>query len=124
MTTSAAEAQIRLLLGRMSEAWNRGDMAAFDAAFTADVDFVDTAGVWYRGRDAVQAVHAREIGTTLKGTAMTTEQVSVRVLSDDIAVAQAENLIQPAGRRVMMTLVASRTGDGWSFLAAQSTLVA
>jgi uncharacterized protein (TIGR02246 family) len=63
------------LVARAETAWNRHEMAAFSDLFSADADFVNVAGWWWRGRDEIEAMHTR-----LHETIFSESQIEMRIL--------------------------------------------
>jgi uncharacterized protein (TIGR02246 family) len=63
------------LVVRAETAWNTHDMAAFSGLFSADADFVNVAGWWWRGRDEIEAMHTR-----LHETIFSESHMEMRVL--------------------------------------------
>ncbi len=115
------EERIKKLVANMQDAWNRDDIKAFDSAFSEDVDFVNTAGKLFRGRDQIEPEHTKE-RELLKGTELKIEDVMVGFLGDEIAVVHATHSFPPTNRRATMTaLVVKRDGE-WRIRATQSTM--
>ncbi len=54
------EASVESVVGRLLEAWNRGDAQAFGELFTSDADYVTAAGDWRKGREAIRQLLAVE----------------------------------------------------------------
>jgi uncharacterized protein (TIGR02246 family) len=67
-------------------AWNSHDMKAFADLFTVDADFVNVAGMWWKGRAEIQAKHEESHATRFKTTNLVSTGTSVRLLRGDIAV--------------------------------------
>jgi ketosteroid isomerase-like protein len=55
--TSDEEA-VRKVVNGFPEAWNRHEMNALGALFTADADFVNVTGRHWKGRESIQLNHA------------------------------------------------------------------
>lgn len=64
----SAEADVRSLIGRAIEGWERGDGDAFAAPFTEDADFVTFGGDHLKGRPMIASLHQHLFDTVLKGS--------------------------------------------------------
>jgi uncharacterized protein (TIGR02246 family) len=60
MNQTQVTAPLQRRVSEIADAWNRGDLAAYDAVFAADADFVDTSGGLTSGRAAIAAVHEQD----------------------------------------------------------------
>ena len=61
-------------------------MAAFAGLFSADADFVNVAGWWWRGRDEIEAMHARLHETIFAVSSMDMWLAGSRQITEDIYV--------------------------------------
>lgn len=122
MNQAQVTAQLQQRVSDMADAWNRGDLAAYDAVFAADADFVDTSAGLTSGRAAIAAVHEREFTTRLAGIKTELDAVAVRPLSDEAAVVRIENRFRPGDRAVVMTAAFVRHEEDWQIVAAQASL--
>jgi uncharacterized protein (TIGR02246 family) len=111
-------------------AWNAHDMKAFGELFADDADFVNVAGMWWKGRAEIQRKHEESHATRLKGTTLAASGTSTRLLRRDVAVLhfswELTGEVDPDGkplapRRGIMTIVASGHGSKWQIVAAQNT---
>jgi uncharacterized protein (TIGR02246 family) len=116
------EEEIKKLVTNMRDAWNRGDIKSFDSAFAEDVDFVDTAGKPYKGRDQIEGEHMKEIEGRLKGSQMDIDEVTVRFLQDEIAVVHISTNIRPGNRHTIMTAITMKEDGKWIISAAQNSI--
>src|SRR5215469_3548197 len=98
---ASQEDNVRKAVSGIQEAWKRHDMEAFGKLFAADADFVNVAGDWWKGRNAIQMNHAYAHGTILaetqavdlpraaygifNNTTLRLGEVDVRFLRDDVA---------------------------------------
>ena len=121
MNQAQVTAQLQRRVSEMVEAANRHDVAAYDAVFAADADFIDTSGGLTSGRAAIAAVHKEEFATRLAGLKIENESVAVRPLSDQAAVVRIENRFQPGDRRVVMTAVFVKHGEDWQIVAGHAS---
>jgi uncharacterized protein (TIGR02246 family) len=134
------EGQVRQVVGGFVETWNRHDMEAFGRLFAPDADFVNVAGDWWKGRDAIQERHAYAHGTIpvdtpgdqpryygiFKSTTLRFTQMDVRFLRNDVAAVHASMELPgdprtPNPRHSTATFVLTRQDGGWLIAAAQNT---
>jgi uncharacterized protein (TIGR02246 family) len=125
MTT--AEADVRAVLDRLTQAWNDGDAAAYGRLFTEDADYVTFFGLNTPGRTRIEEVHRALFEGPLKGSKLTGGgEVKVRFVRPDVAVAVGGGGSSLAGaedRASTVTFVLVREGDGWLITAFQNTRV-
>lgn len=121
---------IREVFERLVEAWNAGDADAYGAQFTGDADYVAFDGVNQKGRHGIIAGHRPLFDRFLKGSRLTGELVSVRVLAPDVAVAHALGSIIDRGRTTpkperlsSQTLVLVKRDGVWQVTAFHNTRV-
>jgi ketosteroid isomerase-like protein len=133
---------VRKLVAGFTTAWNHHDMEAFGKLFATDADFVNVAGVRWKGRESIQMHHAWSHGGIprdtpgfdksdphygiFKTSALQFTQIDVRFLRKDVAVAIVDSEL--AGdtrtanpRHAVLTLVLTRQNGGWLIAAAQNT---
>jgi uncharacterized protein (TIGR02246 family) len=84
------EATIRRMATRFAETWNAHDMDAMAALFAEDADFVNVAGMHWRGRRQIRDEHARLHELQFKNSTLTVERVTVRFLEPGVALAHIE----------------------------------
>lgn len=106
------------------------DAEALGSLFTDDAEFVNIFAGRMHGRADIEAQHARHFGMGLQGVRLTGVVTHVKELGPDAAVLHAEwtrevtatsgAATMPPGKGVF-TFVATRSGDRWSFAAAQNT---
>jgi uncharacterized protein (TIGR02246 family) len=111
----------------LSEAWNRADAEAFASQCTADVDFINLLGMYVKGRAAVVAIHEKIFNGPYAASTLEFTVESVRMLSDDFAVAIVPGTLRiPAGPvkgvvTTIATMVLVRTGSSWLVASFQNT---
>jgi uncharacterized protein (TIGR02246 family) len=134
------EQEVRQAVNGFAETWNRHDMAAFGRLFAPDADFVNVAGDWWKGSQAIQMHHAYSHGTIpadtqgeplvyygiFKTSTMRFNEIDVRFLRKDVAVAHASwellgDARTPNPRHGLFTFVLNRQDGGWLVAAAQNT---
>jgi len=101
------EDEVRRLLDRLFDAWNRGDAPAFAALFSPEADYVTGEGEWVHGRAAIGALLA---AAAASGPASLQGPPSVR-LHDGAASAIFRWSAGPAGG--IVSCVLERGPDGW-----------
>lgn len=134
---------VRKTVAGFPAAWNSHDMAAFGKLFTVDADFVNVAGVWWRGRTEIQRQHvwahgaipidtqgfdaaARAHYGIFKDSRLQFKSIDVRFLRKDVAVAHVSSELlgdaRTATPRVgVLTFVLTRQDGEWLIAAAQNT---
>jgi uncharacterized protein (TIGR02246 family) len=129
-SVEAAETSPEALVDGFVRAWNSHDMRAFAGLFTDDADFVNVAGMWWKGRAEIQAKHEESHATRFKTTHLTSTGVSVRLPRADVAVihftweltGQLDGEGKPVpSRRGIIQMLAVKQADGWRITAAQNT---
>jgi len=116
--------EIRALIERTRDAWNRGDGAAYGACFTADASDVTYYGTVYRGSREIGRAHQALFDSVLKGTRLTVDILEIRRYGGDAAVVltrgeSSKGTPRKLGKLVTYTVVRDRTG--WSIAAVQKT---
>jgi uncharacterized protein (TIGR02246 family) len=130
-TMTTFEEPIRAHVRRMMVAWNAHDMHAFAALFSADAEFVNVVGMWWRGRAQIEAAHVATHRTMFKDSQLSGEVAAVKAVRPDVAVAHLRwtmtGALSPAGARipprhgVMVFVLAKDGGEAWTIRAAQNT---
>ena len=136
------EEDVRKTVGGFSQSWNDHDMEAFGKLFATDADFVNVAGDWWKGREAIQAQHAYSHGTIpadtkgfealrvyygiFKTSTIRFTEIDVRFLRRDVALAHASwemlgDTRTQNPRHGLLTFVLTREHSGWFITAAQNT---
>jgi uncharacterized protein (TIGR02246 family) len=134
------EAAVRQVVSGFVDDWNRHDMEAFGRLFAPDADFVNVAGDWWKGREAIEERHAYAHGTIpvdtpgdqprywgiFKTSKLRFTQVDVRFLRNDVAVAHVSMELfgdtrTPNPRHSTATFVLTRQNGKWLIAAAQNT---
>jgi len=68
-----AEREVRELLTRWEDAWNRNDAAAYARNYAVDADFVNPLGGLVPGRQAIQDIHIFLFGGAFRGSSQKAE---------------------------------------------------
>jgi uncharacterized protein (TIGR02246 family) len=127
---AAEERRIRDLTRQLAEAWNRNDGAAYAALFTEDGDYVAFDGTHLKGREENARHHDRLFEGVLRGTRLVYEDVSVRFLTEDVAVMHGygsvlmpwQSTVAPR-RRSLQTYVVVKQDGAWRIAAFHNTRV-
>ena len=124
------ETAIRTLANRWQEYWNSHDMHAMATLLTEDADFVNVAGLHWKGRAKIEGEHAKRHQTNLKNSVWVTRNVTVQVLSPHFALVHLDwgisgdtdfdgTLRQP--REGIFTWLVTKHGGSWLIRAAHNT---
>ncbi|WNG41690.1 SgcJ/EcaC family oxidoreductase [Archangium violaceum] len=128
------EMEIRQLVAAQTEAWNKGDAAAWTKDFTPDSEFINIVGSVFEGREQIEQRHAAIFATLFKGSQ---DKVTVRKIvfpEPNIAVVDAVHEVTghsglPPGvqntesglLRTQMKYVMKKTDGQWQILAGHNT---
>ena len=116
---------IRALVQRGQDAWNRGDGAAYGACFTADATDVTFAGTVYHGGVEIGRAHQALFDSFLKGTRLTVQILEIRRYGSDTAIVvtrgeSSKGDAKKLGKLATYTVI--RDADGqWRIAAVQKT---
>ncbi|WP_316015141.1 SgcJ/EcaC family oxidoreductase [Roseobacter sp. HKCCA0434] len=111
-------------------AWMARDAGALARLCTADADFVNVVGLWWRDRAAIERAHHYGLTTFFRNSELSVRRVEVRRLGDRVAVVHARmrlsGQIAPDGtvaedRQTILIFVCMRGGEGWQAVAVQNT---
>jgi uncharacterized protein (TIGR02246 family) len=128
----ADEAAIRQIERVWDDGWNHHDAKMMASVLAEDVDFVNVAGRWFKGRAAFQEHMERfQAEQFAQSTRMTTD-TEIRFLTAEIAVVHsgakisgdraADGSLQ-SPRNVLMTRVVMKIDGKWVVVAAHNTNV-
>jgi uncharacterized protein (TIGR02246 family) len=87
---SPDEQLIRGLAATFERAWNTHDMNILGSIATDDIDFVNVAGLHWKGRAEVVRQHAERHKVRFRNSMWTTEHVAVQFLSPDVALVHVD----------------------------------
>jgi uncharacterized protein (TIGR02246 family) len=112
--------------------WNDHDMDSLGTILRADVDFVNLAGVWLKGKAAsiklLKLVHQ----TTFKSSVWTTDSVEIRYVKPDLAILHIgwgiSGDVDPDGmtrkpRHGMFTWVCIKEKGQWQLLSIDNVII-
>ena len=83
------EQAIHNTVAGVEESWNQHDMDAFAALLTPDVEWVNPAGMWWRGRADVKRAHQAYHETFFKTTDRHATEITIQRLTPDVAIVNA-----------------------------------
>lgn len=120
----ADEAAIKQLVAARERAWNAGDVEGYRALLTEDADIVSATGRAARGRDEFLRLYAEQHAGALAGAVTHTKVTHVRMLSDDVALADVEYRMTggkvAAIRHGLMAFILRRDNGRWRISAIRS----
>jgi uncharacterized protein (TIGR02246 family) len=124
------ESAVRNVLAEYAVAWNRHDMAAFGRLFTENCDYVNIAGVHWKGVQEIVQRQAELFQNRLKTAVRTLTGVEVRFSTPDVALVHATwdvtGWSRPTGEAVpvlkeITTMVMVKTNGKWPITSFQNT---
>src|SRR6266849_11062400 len=128
---SAEEEQaIRDVATRFEVAWNTHDMNVLGSITTEDVDFVNVAGLHWKGRDQVVKEHAERHKVRFKNSVVTFKAVHVQSLRPDMALVHIDwetrgdldfDLKPWPPRKGIFSWLMVKSGGDWKIRAVQNT---
>jgi uncharacterized protein (TIGR02246 family) len=128
--STADEQAIRDLADRFKVAWNTHDMNILGSITTDDVDFVNVAGLHWKGREQVVKEHAQRHAVRFKNSVWTNKAVGVQFLRSDMALVHVEwethgdldfDLKPWPPRKGIFSWLVIKTGVDWKIRAVQNT---
>ncbi|WP_243318950.1 YybH family protein [Geothrix paludis] len=127
---SAEAAAVTRVIESFAACWNRHDMNAFGALFSADAEFVNVVGLWWKGRAEIQAAHEFTHQTLFRDSRLTIGEVFTRFPAPHLAIARCrwklEGHVTPDGaplpeRNGILLNVLRQEGGGWFIIDSQNT---
>jgi uncharacterized protein (TIGR02246 family) len=127
---TADEQAIRTLATEFERAWNSHDMNILGSITTEDVDFVNVAGLHWKGRADVVREHAERHKVRFKNSVWTTEHVDVQFLTAAVALVHIDwqtrgdldfELKPWPPRKGVFSWVVVKTAGQWRIRAVQNT---
>jgi uncharacterized protein (TIGR02246 family) len=126
ITTTSAAVDV---IGRLQEAWNRGDGASYGAEYTEGASHLTVRGETIYGREAIGAGHAGIFATIYAGSVLDIDVLEVRALGQDVVVATTRNTLDVPGGplagtlHAVGTLVMVRADGRWRVEASHNSIV-
>jgi uncharacterized protein (TIGR02246 family) len=121
---------VRNVLAEYEVSWNGHDTAAFGGLFTEDCDYVNTAGVRWKGVQEIAQRNAELFQKRLKRAVRRLTGVEVRFSTPDVALVHATwdvtGWSRPAGEAIpvlkeITTMTMVKTDGKWLIAAFQDT---
>jgi uncharacterized protein (TIGR02246 family) len=79
------EQAIHAVCSQVIENWNVHDMKAFGELFSDDAEFVNVYGMWWTGRERIQAEHEVMHATVFRQSRLSARNMRVKFLRPDVA---------------------------------------
>ena len=126
------EKEIKTLVAKMTEGFNRHDAKALVPLYTADADLVTIQGVWLKGAAEIEKGMQARFDTRLRETTLKTVGVTIRFIKPDVAIVHVRNgssgLIESNGQKVppseeLSTRVLIKENGKWRITAFHNTTV-
>lgn len=127
----ADDAAIRAVQARQEAAWNAHDAHGYAQLFAEDADVVNILGWWWKGRAEAERKLATAFAFVFAESRLHIDDVSVRPLSDDLALAHVTwsmtGARSPDGsggnvpQHGIETQVLQRSPAGWLIVSFQNT---
>lgn len=128
----AQTAEIRAVADSWEKAWNDHDMRALGSLFVDDADFVNVAGLHWKGRTQIELEHANRHEGRFKESVWQTRDIEVQLLNQDFAILHLE-WSRTGDRyfggepnrtfRGIFTWLLKREGNRWLIRAAHNTYI-
>ena len=124
------ESAVRNVLAEYTVSWNRHDAAAVSRLFTEDCDYVNIAGIHWKGVQQILQQHEEQFQNTLKTAARTLTGTEVRFSIHDVALVHATwdvtGRSRPTGEagpvlKEITTMVMVKSNGKWLITAFQDT---
>lgn len=115
-----------------ADAWMARDASALAALFAPEADFVNVVGIWWQGRDRIEAAHHHGLTRYFAQSRLAPGRITLRWIGPEAAVVRCRYRLSgqsaqsggtAAPRSTMMIFVMQRmAGTGaWHCVAAQNT---
>ena len=127
------ENAVRAIGARAVETWNAHDMKGFAALFREDAEFVNVYGMWWTGRERIQAEHEATHATVFSRSRLSAAEMRVKFLRPDVAslhmLWHLTGLVLPNGqalpdRKGVLVYVLAKDAGEWRIAVAQNTDIA
>ncbi len=124
--------QIEAGVDALIKSWNNHDYADLKDYATADCEWVNIVGMWWKNRDEVQYAHDAFHKSMFKNTALSKNQITIRFVTPDVAIVHLDQHIgaytTPNGHEFpeadnLTTLVFVKKEEKWLMTAGQNVVV-
>ncbi|MDQ3665224.1 MAG: SgcJ/EcaC family oxidoreductase [Acidobacteriota bacterium] len=122
---------IKSIALKWQDTWNRHDMKALAALVAEDADLITVGGTWLRSGKEFEEDHAKSHTMMFKESVLTTNNLEVKFIRPDVAVAHVEWSIKgvkdPDGmprqpQQGISTWVVEKRKGTWLIIAAQNNI--
>ena len=122
--------EINRVVKAFAETWNKHDMNAFAELFSADAEFVNVVGLWWKGRPEIKGAHEFTHQTMFKNSQLSINEISTRLPVPGIAIARCrwtlEGHVTPEGaplppRNGVLVNTLRHEGGKWFIIDSQNT---
>jgi uncharacterized protein (TIGR02246 family) len=129
---ASEQTEIRAVVARYAEAWNRHDIAALADILTDDTDWINIVGMHWRGKAAVLKGHDVYHRTFFRDTALDFTDVDLRPITQDAVVAVVTIKVgdftppdgQPRiGTQDRLSLIIAKRSGGWRIVHGHNTVI-
>jgi len=126
---SETEGAVTNVMGRLRDAWERGDGEAYGRLFSEDAQYVTAPGERMHGRKAISESHQRIFDTFFKGTRLGRDYpFSTREIRPDVVLVESAGSVLFPGEREqsvapngLMTMIVAKVDAGWQIVSFQNT---
>jgi uncharacterized protein (TIGR02246 family) len=130
LATSTEDLAVRALPQRIIDGWNRADGHALASVYAEDGILVAGHGVVKHGREQIASYHEELFATSIKGTRLTVEVLTVRFLDPNTAILQTKGGILWPGETTLapsnvgiQSFIAVKREAGWRVVLFQNTRI-
>ncbi|MFD5246664.1 SgcJ/EcaC family oxidoreductase [Amycolatopsis sp. NPDC058340] len=125
------QTEVLAVLGKLADAWNDGDAAAYASLFTEDADYVTFFGMNMPGRAMIESAHRSLFEGPLRGSKLQAGggEPKVRFVRPDVAIvvsgggSSLSGGKPEPGRESTLTYVLVEESGGWRVASFQNTRV-
>lgn len=117
------------LVTKWEQFWNQHNMDSMGTLLQNDVDFINVAGQWLKGKKETVAVHKERHEVVFKNSVWTTDSVKIKYIKPDLAImhigwgitgdVDPDGSIRPL-RHGIFTWVVTKTKQEWLILAVHN----
>jgi uncharacterized protein (TIGR02246 family) len=109
--------------------WNKHDMDSMGTLLTEDVDFVNVAGQWLKGKRETVATHKERHEVVFKESLWTTDSIAIKYVRPDLAIMHVgwgiTGDVDPDGvarkpRHGLFTWIVTKKNNEWLILAVHN----
>jgi uncharacterized protein (TIGR02246 family) len=127
------EQAVHAVGSQVIETWNVHDMKTFGELFSDDAEFVNVSGMWWTGRERIQAEHEATHATVFRQSRLSARNMRVKFLRPDVAslhvlweltgLALPNGQALPDRKGVLVYILVKDVGE-WRIAVGQNTDIA